>query len=65
MHQDFLDHGVRWFNIEVFGKTDHAGTTPLSMRKDALRDAFEIIKALQEWTYDRSDVTRFTVAACW
>src|SRR5688572_21198038 len=53
--------GLRWFNIEVFGKTDHAGTTPLKLRKDAVRDAIAIINALHELTYDADDVTRFTV----
>ena len=53
--------GLRWFNVEVFGKTDHAGTTPLSMRKDAVRDAIEIINALRELARDSSDMTRFTV----
>jgi N-carbamoyl-L-amino-acid hydrolase len=53
--------GLRWFNIEVFGKTDHAGTTPLGLRRDALRSAVEIIGALQELTRDASDTVRFTV----
>jgi N-carbamoyl-L-amino-acid hydrolase len=53
--------GLRWFNIEVFGKTDHAGTTPLALRKDAVRDAIAIINALTELTNDPADVTRFTV----
>ena len=53
--------GLRWFNIEVFGKTDHAGTTPLALRKDAVRDAIAIINALTELTRDPHDVTRFTV----
>jgi N-carbamoyl-L-amino-acid hydrolase len=53
--------GLRWFNIEVFGKTDHAGTTPLASRKDALRGAVAIINALQALTHDPQDVTRFTV----
>ncbi len=53
--------GLRWFNIEVSGKTDHAGTTPLSLRKDAVRDAVAIINALHELTRDPEDVTRFTV----
>jgi N-carbamoyl-L-amino-acid hydrolase len=53
--------GLRWFNIEVFGKTDHAGTTPLGLRRDALRSAVEIIGALQELTRDASDRVRFTV----
>jgi N-carbamoyl-L-amino-acid hydrolase len=53
--------GLRWFNVEVFGKTDHAGTTPLALRKDAVRDAIAIINALTELTHDPKDVTRFTV----
>jgi N-carbamoyl-L-amino-acid hydrolase len=53
--------GLRWFNIEVSGKTDHAGTTPLALRKDAVRDAIAIINALTELTHDPKDVTRFTV----
>jgi N-carbamoyl-L-amino-acid hydrolase len=53
--------GLRWFNIEVFGKTDHAGTTPLAMRKDAVRDAIAIINAIAELAHDPADVTRFTV----
>lgn len=53
--------GLRWFNIEVFGKTDHAGTTPLALRQDALRDAVAIINALHELTRDPADVLRFTV----
>lgn len=53
--------GLRWFNVEVFGKTDHAGTTPLALRKDAMRDAVNIVNALRELTRDPADVTRFTV----
>ncbi len=53
--------GLRWFNIEVLGKTDHAGTTPLGLRKDAVRDAIAIINALAELAHDPGDVTRFTV----
>jgi N-carbamoyl-L-amino-acid hydrolase len=53
--------GLRWFNIEVFGKTDHAGTTPLALRKDAVRDCVNIINALAKLTHDPDDITRFTV----
>ena len=53
--------GLRWFNVEVFGETAHAGTTPVGGRKDALRDAIAAINALQALTRDDSDVTRFTV----
>lgn len=53
--------GLRWFNVEVFGETAHAGTTPLSARKDALREAIAAIDALTALTRDASDTTRFTV----
>jgi N-carbamoyl-L-amino-acid hydrolase len=53
--------GQRWFNVEVSGKSDHAGTTPLALRRDALRDAIAIINALTELTRDPSDTLRFTV----
>src|SRR5262245_54302493 len=53
--------GLRWFNVEVSGKTDHAGTTPLALRQDALRDAVAIINALHELTRDPADTIRFTV----
>src|SRR5262249_20210999 len=53
--------GQRWFNVEVSGRTDHAGTTPVGLRRDAVRDAIAIINALQELTRDPNDVTRFTV----
>jgi N-carbamoyl-L-amino-acid hydrolase len=45
----------------VFGETAHAGTTPLALRKDAVRAAIDIIVALRELTHDPSDVLRFTV----
>ena len=53
--------GLRWFNVEVFGETAHAGTTPLGARKDALREAIAAINALHELTRDASDTLRFTI----
>ena len=53
--------GLRWFNVEVFGETAHAGTTPLAARKDALREAIAAISALYELTRDASDTLRFTI----
>ncbi len=53
--------GLRWFNVEVFGETAHAGTTPLELRKDALREAIAAINALHELTRDASDTLRFTI----
>jgi N-carbamoyl-L-amino-acid hydrolase len=53
--------GLRWFIVEVFGETAHAGTTPLRLRKDALREAIAAINALHELTRDAADTVRFTV----
>lgn len=53
--------GLRWFNVELFGETAHAGTTPLAGRKDALREAIAAISALHELTRDESDTVRFTI----
>ena len=53
--------GLRWFNVEVSGRTDHAGTTPLALRQDALRDAIAVINALTDLARDPSDTVRFTV----
>jgi len=53
--------GLRWFNVEVFGETAHAGTTPLALRRDAVREAIAIIEAIRELAHDPADVTRFTV----
>ena len=53
--------GLRWFDVEIFGETAHAGTTPLAGRKDALREAIAAINALHELTRDASDTVRFTI----
>ena len=53
--------GLRWFNVEVIGETAHAGTTPLAVRRDAMREAVTIIVALQKLAQSADDSHRFTV----
>ncbi|MDP3417078.1 MAG: Zn-dependent hydrolase [Falsiroseomonas sp.] len=53
--------GSRWFLVEIAGKTDHAGTAPLSLRQDAVQDMVRAISALNALTSDPDDVLRFTV----
>ncbi|MXP65775.1 Zn-dependent hydrolase [Roseomonas sp. M0104] len=53
--------GSRWFVVELTGKTDHAGTTPLALRHDAVQDMVRAINALNLLTRDPKDVLRFTV----
>jgi len=54
--------GSRWFLVEIVGKSDHAGTTPLRLRKDAVQDMLRAITALNALMHDPEDVLRFTVA---
>ncbi|WP_191084324.1 Zn-dependent hydrolase [Roseococcus microcysteis] len=55
--------GSRWFVVDIMGKSDHAGTTPLAMRKDAVQDMLRAIQALNTLMHDPADVLRFTVAS--
>jgi beta-ureidopropionase / N-carbamoyl-L-amino-acid hydrolase len=54
--------GSRWFTVEINGKSDHAGTTPLKLRKDAVQDMVRAIGILNTVMHDPDDVLRFTVA---
>lgn len=54
--------GSRWFLVELLGESAHAGTAPLSVRKDAVQDMLRAIAALNALMDDPTDVLRFTVA---
>ncbi|MDB5375462.1 MAG: Zn-dependent hydrolase [Belnapia sp.] len=54
--------GSRWFLVELLGASAHAGTAPLSLRKDAVQDMVRAIAALNALMDDPTDVLRFTVA---
>ncbi|MCR0980692.1 M20 family metallo-hydrolase [Roseomonas populi] len=53
--------GSRWFIVELRGETAHAGTAPVSLRKDAVQDMIRAITALNALMTDPTDVLRFTV----
>ncbi len=53
--------GIYWFGVEVRGAEAHAGTTPLRVRKDALKAAVSMVSALEELMADETDTIRFTV----
>ena len=53
--------GSRWFIVEVRGETAHAGTSPVSTRRDAVQDMVRAINALNALMTDPTDVLRFTV----
>lgn len=48
--------GIWRANIEVVGRNDHAGTTPMGLRKDALAAASEVILALEKLCTDADGV---------
>ncbi len=39
--------GMKWFNVNLRGEANHAGATPMNLRKDVLVVASEIIKEIQ------------------
>ncbi|MBK1662129.1 Zn-dependent hydrolase [Paracraurococcus ruber] len=54
--------GSRWFLVELTGESAHAGTAPVSLRRDAVQDMVRAITALNALMEDPTDVLRFTVA---
>jgi len=54
--------GSRWFLVELTGASAHAGTAPVSTRRDAVQDMVRAITALNALMADPTDVLRFTVA---
>ena len=54
--------GVRWFEITILGSSAHAGTTPLSVRQDALMTAARLVARIGELGEARDDgALRITV----
>jgi N-carbamoyl-L-amino-acid hydrolase len=54
-------HGKRTFRVQVDGEENHAGTSPRSVRRDALVSAVNMVRALQDALWDREDIVRFTI----
>ena len=55
--------GSRWFAVTITGASAHAGTTPVSLRRDALQAAVRAINALNALMADPSDQLRFTIGS--
>lgn len=53
--------GKRVFHVCVTGEENHAGTSPRSMRKDALLATVNILAALHAEMHDEQDIVKFTV----
>ncbi len=53
--------GTRWFSVDVRGESAHAGTTPLSVRRDAFQAALAVVNDLNELVAAQPDDLRFTI----
>jgi beta-ureidopropionase / N-carbamoyl-L-amino-acid hydrolase len=54
--------GIRRYEVTVEGRADHAGTTPMSLRHDALVGAAGIIRMVEELARTRSPQKPYLVA---
>lgn len=53
--------GIRWIEIKLTGTDGHAGTTPMNMRRDALRAAAALIDELYQSLAQADELVRLTV----
>jgi allantoate deiminase len=49
--------GLRGYRVHLYGQANHAGTTPMSLRRDALAGAARVVLELREFARSRPDVT--------
>ncbi|MGC6176259.1 Zn-dependent hydrolase [Lacrimispora sp. 38-1] len=53
--------GIQRYMFTVHGRSDHAGTTPMDMRKDAVDAATKVISKIPDWAREKADGTVATV----
>lgn len=53
--------GLYWLQVTVTGEAGHAGTAPVSRRRDAVQAAVRMIHAISVALHDPEDVTRLTI----
>lgn len=53
--------GQRWYEIELFGRSAHAGTTPMKHRLDALLGLSRVVEAVHELGLAQGEEGRATV----
>ncbi|AQS86966.1 N-carbamyl-L-amino acid amidohydrolase [Neoasaia chiangmaiensis NBRC 101099] len=46
--------GMRWYEVTISGRDSHAGTTPMSMRNDALQAATRLMSSVQDIALNRA-----------
>jgi allantoate deiminase len=55
--------GINQIRVKVEGRADHAGTTPMNMRKDALSSAAELISEIKNFALEAGSGTVATVGS--
>lgn len=53
--------GVTWYDVEVHGQANHAGTTPEAARRDAFMGAHSLVGALKDTVAAQDEQVRFTI----
>lgn len=53
--------GVNWYEVELHGQANHAGTTPEAARRDAFMGAHALVGALKAAVAAHDDQVRFTI----
>jgi N-carbamoyl-L-amino-acid hydrolase len=53
--------GITWIEVTVTGQSDHAGPSPMSLRRDALMAAAEMLVGIERIALDRDDTAVSTV----
>lgn len=49
--------GIQRYMVTVHGRADHAGTTPMDMRMDAVDAATKVISKIPDWAREKADGT--------
>lgn len=49
--------GIQRYMVSVYGRADHAGTTPMDMRLDAVDAATKVISKIADWAREKADGT--------
>jgi allantoate deiminase len=49
--------GIQRYMVTVHGRADHAGTTPMDMRYDAVDAATKVISKIADWAREKADGT--------
>ena len=49
--------GIQRYMVTVNGRADHAGTTPMDMRMDAVEAATRVISKIPDWAREKADGT--------